>query len=420
MKLKIACLAMWFCGSMAFAQVTGTGVPGFVSVWKTKTSLADSLIFQKGAQLGVGTKTPSAELDVESSSTSESAILGNNTAASGTPSGVTGIATFSGGVGLLGINNAAKGGSGILGISNATSGFATGVLGQTASPGGYGVFGSFTATTGGSGVGGQTASALGFGVIGINTSSSGPANGVLGSSSSTSGFGVQGDATATSGITTGVFGQVHSASGIAGGFSNVSGQGLILWGGSGSSNTTVFSVDASGNGFFAGNLSKGSGSFKIDHPLDPANKYLEHSFVESPDMMNIYNGVVWLDDKGEALVKLPDYFEALNSDFRYQLTAIGAPGPNLYVAEEVSGNHFRIAGGKPGAKVSWQVTGVRQDAYAKAHRINVEEEKPAQERGHYLHPELFGATEKEAIGASSYSAPLLPVTFAATNGSSTR
>jgi hypothetical protein len=89
------------------------------------------------------------------------------------------------------------------------------------------------------------------------------------------------------------------------------------------------------------------------------------------------------------MVNLPDYSQALNSDFRYQLTAIGAPGPNLYVAEEISGNHFRIAGGKPGAKFSVQVTGVRQDAYAKAHRINVEEDKPAEQKGHYLHPELF-------------------------------
>ncbi|MGC2474320.1 MAG: hypothetical protein WA485_08290 [Candidatus Sulfotelmatobacter sp.] len=419
MKFKCACLTIWFCSAMAFAQVTGSGSPGYVAGWKTKTSLASSVIFQSGKQVGVGTKTPGAELDVESSSATESAILGNNTATSGTPSGVTGIATFSAGVGLLGINNATNGGSGLLGISNATSGFANGVLGQTTSPGGFGVFGNFTATTGGSGVGGETSSPLGFGVIGINTSTSGLASGVLGTTSSNSGFGVQGDATATSGTTTGVFGQVRSASGIAGGFSNLSGQGLVLWGGSGTSNTTVFSVDASGNGFFAGNLSKGSGSFKIDHPLDPANKYLEHSFVESPDMMNIYNGVVLLDDKGEASVKLPDYFEALNSDYRYQLTAIGAPGPNLYVAEEISGNRFKIAGGKPGAKVSWQITGIRQDAYAKAHRIKVEEDKPAEDRGHYLHPELFGVTEKDAVGANSYPAST-PGTLSASAGGGTR
>src|SRR2546430_380820 len=91
-----------------------------------------------------------------------------------------------------------------------------------------------------------------------------------------------------------------------------------------------------------GTLSKGAGSFMIDHPLDPANKYLYHSFVESPDMMNIYNGIVVLDGKGEAVVTLPDWFRALNRDFRYQLTAIAAPGPNLYIADEISNNRFKM------------------------------------------------------------------------------
>ena len=221
--------------------------------------------------------------------------------------------------------------------------------------------------------------------------------------------------------TIGVAGFVESPAGTAGYFVARSGSGLILQGISGNRGTQVFAVDASGNGSFVGNLSvtgnltKGSGSFKIDHPLDPANKYLEHSFVESPDMMNIYNGVVVLDSKGEASVNLPEYFQALNSDFRYQLTAIGAPGPNLYVAEEISGNHFKVAGGKPRAKVSWQVTGVRQDAYAKAHRIKVEEDKPAQERGHYLHPELFAPTQKETVGSNVAPPVTLPVTKAETN-----
>ncbi len=145
-----------------------------------------------------------------------------------------------------------------------------------------------------------------------------------------------------------------------------------------------------GNVSISGNLAKSSGSFKIDHPLDPANKYLYHSFVESPDMKNIYDGVVTLDDNGSAVVVMPDWFDALNQDFRYQLTAIGAPGPNLYIAQEISGNTFKIAGGTVGMKVSWQVTGTRHDAYAKAHRIPVEETKPAAERGTYIHPELYG------------------------------
>jgi hypothetical protein len=135
-----------------------------------------------------------------------------------------------------------------------------------------------------------------------------------------------------------------------------------------------------GNVHVAGTLTKNAGSFRIDHPLDPEHKYLSHSFVESPDMMNVYNGNVTLDANGRATVELPKYFEALNRDFRYQLTAIGAPGPNLYIAEGVRENRFRVAGGRPYARVSWQVTGVRQDAYANDHRINVEQEKPKAER----------------------------------------
>ncbi len=145
----------------------------------------------------------------------------------------------------------------------------------------------------------------------------------------------------------------------------------------------------SGNLNVSGTLTKGGGSFKIDHPLDPANKYLSHSFVESPDMMNIYNGNAVLDARGEAVIQLPDWFEALNRDFRYQLTCIGGFAP-VYIASKISGGQFRIGGGKPGLEVSWQVTGIRQDAYANAHRIPVEEEKPAAERGHYLHPDAFG------------------------------
>lgn len=137
-----------------------------------------------------------------------------------------------------------------------------------------------------------------------------------------------------------------------------------------------------------GNLVKGSGSFRIDHPLDPLNKYLSHSFVESPDMKNVYDGLVTLDESGATWVQLPNYFEALNRDFRYQLTCLGGYAP-VYVANEVHGARFQIAGGTSGLRVSWQVTGIRKDPYADAHRIRVEEEKPADERGTCLHAEAL-------------------------------
>jgi hypothetical protein len=151
--------------------------------------------------------------------------------------------------------------------------------------------------------------------------------------------------------------------------------------------------------------------------MDRANKYLFHSFVDSPDMKNVYDGVVVLDNKGEAEIDLPDWFGILNKDFRYQLTAIGAPGPNLYIAEEISetttttnygsssgssnnnnnNSRFKIAGGASGMKVSWQVTGIRKDPWANAHPIQVEEDKPDKERGYYLHPDVYGRSEEKGI-----------------------
>ncbi|MDH3890884.1 MAG: hypothetical protein OEV49_07340 [candidate division Zixibacteria bacterium] len=148
----------------------------------------------------------------------------------------------------------------------------------------------------------------------------------------------------------------------------------------------------------SGTLYGGKSAIRIDHPLDPENRYLQHSTVASPDMMNVYNGNVTVGSTGEAVVTLPDYFEALNTDFRYQLTAIGAPGPNLYIAEEIVGNRFVIGGAMPGSKVSWQVTGVRKDASAIAHRQPTVMDKPEIEVGAYQDPQAFGYGEEAGIG----------------------
>ena len=184
---------------------------------------------------------------------------------------------------------------------------------------------------------------------------------------------------------------------------------------SGSSSSAIISGSNSGSGYgvhgysssgyaeyFRGNvqvtgtLSKGAGSFKIDHPLEPAGKYLYHSFVESPDMMNIYNGNVVADANGEATVTLPDYFETLNRDFRYQLTVIGQFAQAI-VSEEIHNNRFTIKTDKPNVRVSWQVTGIRHDPFAESHRIQVEVEKTGKERGKYLHPKEYGVSESLGI-----------------------
>ena len=252
--------------------------------------------------------------------------------------------------------------------------------------------------------GGPGGSGSGTGDSGVFGENTGAAFGVFGQNTS-SGQGVVGKAVGASG--TGVLGISVGGDGVAGLSHSGGGSGVTA------TNTTtgdgLFATSATGGfaGFFLGdvdvdgNLSKASGTFKIDHPLDPANKYLYHSFVESPDMMNIYNGNVTTDAKGSAVVQLPEWFEALNRDFRYQLTVIGQFSQAI-VASKVANHQFTIRTEKPSVEVSWQVTGIRQDAWANAHRVKVEVLKPERERGLYLHPELFGASLEKSIAAARH------------------
>ena len=157
-------------------------------------------------------------------------------------------------------------------------------------------------------------------------------------------------------------------------------------------NATLLAGYFSGRVHVTGALSKASGSFTIDHPLDPENSTLSHSFVESPDMMNIYNGNVVTDANGFATVTLPEWFEALNADYRYQLTVIGGGDAwtQARVARKIAENSFVIQTSAPAAEVSWQVTGVRRDPWANANRVRVEEAKPIEEQGTFMHPEAWG------------------------------
>jgi hypothetical protein len=148
----------------------------------------------------------------------------------------------------------------------------------------------------------------------------------------------------------------------------------------------------------------GGKSFLIDHPMDPANKYLEHSSVESDERKNVYDGIAVLGENGEAQVELPGWFAALNRDFRYQLTCLGQHAP-VYIAQEIENNRFRIAGGHPGLRVSWQVTGVRQDPWARAHPFAVEQDKPEDERGFYMEPGLYGEAPEKRMGSANVPRP---------------
>lgn len=167
--------------------------------------------------------------------------------------------------------------------------------------------------------------------------------------------------------------------------------------------TTLGTAGTNWAGYFAGNINvtgtvvKSMDEIKIDHPIDPENKFLSHSNITSNERMNVYNGNVILDKEGKAMVTMPNWFESINTDFRYQLTAIGAPGPNLYISKKVSGNTFEISGGKENMEVSWMITGIRNDVYAKENPIEVEKEKDSIEKGYYLHPETYGLPTERGI-----------------------
>jgi len=204
---------------------------------------------------------------------------------------------------------------------------------------------------------------------------------VLGENLSGGGWGVRGRSNAPdNGNAAAVYGENHN--GFAGYFD---GKVWVT-----SHATFVGNVQVDGQLDVNGALNKhGANHFTIDHPLDPPNKYLLHAAVESPDMMNVYNGNVLTDGGGNATVELPSYFEALNRDFRYQLIPIGDFAQAI-VAEEVKDNRFTIKTDKPNVRVSWQITGIRQDAWANAHPMKVEVERSEGERGKYSTPEEHG------------------------------
>ncbi|MCW5935212.1 MAG: hypothetical protein KIT45_13085 [Fimbriimonadia bacterium] len=331
------------------------------TAWSPSTDLQDAFwqangshIFYNGGNVGIGANTPAYPLHV-TSSTSSRAIFGHASAA-GLSAGVYG-------------QNDSSGGVGVQGFTTTTTGTTYGVFGRSESTTGRGVYGYTSATTGSTyGVLGRSDSTLGRGVYGVTVSTTGTSFGVLGQSTSTSGRGVYGFVTASSGANFGVYGLSDSTSG--------------------------YGVYSSGN-FGA----SGTKSFRIDHPLDPENKYLHHYCTEGPEPQNVYNGVIRTGTDGYAWVQLPDYFEEINRDFRYQLTIVDS-GDDFVLAKvtrEIAHNRFQIRTSKPNVKVSWEVKAVRHDLFIRKNGSPIETDKPEHERGKYQHPELYDQPKERGI-----------------------
>jgi hypothetical protein len=301
--------------------------------------------------------------------------------------------------------------------SNASAGF--GVFGQVSAGDASGVVGWNTAVTGtANGIFAQSDSFSGNGLYAVASATSGATNGVFAQSNSPDGTGIAGLAAAGAGITTGVLGRSDSSSndatGVYGAAAGPSGVTNGVWGvsvsgSSGAAGVYAASYAASGVGigilagadspqgyavYSDGNfVSAGSKAFIIDHPLDPANRLLFHYCNEGPTPTNTYRGSVTLDANGGAVVEVPAYFAEINTDPTYQLTPVGASMPGLYVSEEIGAsgmNRFGVAGGVPGAKVSWSVTATRNDLRMRSQPFATEQDKPDDWKGRYVSPAAYG------------------------------
>ncbi|HKX29957.1 MAG TPA: hypothetical protein VJ302_19865 [Blastocatellia bacterium] len=384
-------------GNHAALSAVISGTAGTIAKFTSATDLGDSVITEVSGRIGIGLVNPSTKLAVATPTNSYGITHTDGVATLSTfvGAGSTGV-TNGGWIGTVsnhdlrfftanGPSRMAISTSGNVGIGTPSPTAAKLEVRENA--GLHGILG-FTTEHNHAGVRGEN----GGGGHGLEGVSNGTLTGIYGSNTG-SGHGIIGESASSSGVWAlgafGVTGITNSSSGAAiYGTSQVFGVGLA--------------GRFDGNVQVNGTLSKASGSFKIDHPLDPENKYLYHSFVESPDMMNVYNGNVTTDANGVATVTLPDYFEALNRDFRYQLTPVGQFARTM-VAGKIQKNRFTIRTDQPYVEVSWQVTGIRHDAYAEANRIQVEVEKPAAERGSLLHPVVFGKSPQGTENAEGSS-----------------
>ena len=325
-------------------------------------------------------------------------VSGGNTGVDAT--GGTNAVRATGGSGSTGVGVAATGGSRGVDATGGTAGVNTtgGTYGVISSGGVYGVY-----STGGSR--GVYANGNSYGVYansnntGVYANSSGPYGLYAETSYTGTAHGVHGESNYIGGYFEGNYsGGYFVGNANYGVYALGQGDGVYAT----SPSIGLYARGSAWAGYFQGNIhvtgnsSAGAASYEIDDPTDPQTKTLSQSFVASPDMMNIYNGNVTTDANGDATITMPDWFDSLNSDFRYQLTPVGQFAQAM-VSSEMKDNKFSIKTDKPNVKVSWQVTGIRQDAYANAHRTPVEQTKTGDEQGKYLHPTESGQPESMGV-----------------------
>lgn len=445
-------------GTSIAGQFEGGGA-GLVGLDASNLGIGIVPIARFPVPLTLSGTSPTHILSAENASSADNstAVLGRSTAASGSTFGGYFQNDSTSGIGVAGFANAASGSpiagyfesngpsgygvyattqgfSAVTGTSSNVSGSSSGGLFQCNSTSGYGVYGQEVAASGatyggyfqsgstsGTGVSGVAYSIYGFtfggyfesnspdgrAVRAVNNATTGWAvAGRFGTGSSTSGIGVWSTAGATSGVTYGIYGESSSTSG----------RGVFGYAGAPNGNTTYAvlgdnALNGSGWGVYAlGNLG-GSGAklFRIDHPLDPENKYLQHYCAEGPEPKNIYDGTVRTDARGYAAVTLPDYYQEINRDARIQLTVVDEEDSDSFVmakvVQKVRGNGFRIRTSAPGVEVFWRVEAVRNDLWVRKYGAPVEVEKQELERGKYQHPELYGQPKERGIFDRPEEAP---------------
>jgi len=362
---------------------TGSGSTNYLARWTSSTALGNSVLYQSGTGIGLGTSQPTAPLEITHAANGQATLLklhNGQTAVNSTADIDFSITTGEGTLARIGAQrtNYNYGGDtdlvftthynttlqeamrvtsyGWLGIGITTPHALVEAAAPTVTEG----FGAYAVT----GVGGT---ATGDGIGG--------------------GIGVVG----YGGGGTGYFQYADGSGGeFIGGNAAHEGDGIIAIAGSG------YAGYFSGNVAASGTFTAGVVNNNIDHPLDPGGSLLAHASVGSSEMLNIYTGNVITDGEGEATVKMPSWFEAYNTDFRYQLTAIGEFA-QVIVAQKMKNNEFRIRSSVPKLEVSWQISALRNDAYAKAHPLVVEQAKGPSQQGFYLHPELYGADQEHQM-----------------------